>query len=129
MTTVVTPLVFLLLSVAGGAGAATRLLVDGVVRTRFGARFPWGTTLINVSGSFALGLLTGLVTAARMPEAWDLVLGVGFLGGYTTFSTASFETVRLLQQHRIAAALVNGIGTLIVAVAAAFAGYLLGSLR
>lgn len=124
-----TPLVFLLLALAGGAGAAVRLLVDGLVKTRFGARFPWGTSVINVSGSFALGLVTGLTAVGRMDEAWELVVGAGFLGGYTTFSTASFETVRLLQERRFAAALVNGMGLLVLTVGAALIGYLLGSAR
>lgn len=124
-----TPIIFLLLAIAGGAGAAVRLLVDGLVKTRFGARFPWGTAVINVSGSFALGLVAGLTAAGRMAEAWELVVGAGFLGGYTTFSTASFETVRLLQERRFAAALLNGLGLLVLAVGAALVGYLLGSVH
>ena len=84
-----------------------RFVVDGLVRTRLGARLPWGTAIINVSGSFLLGLLTGLATRG-MPQEVLVVAGTGLLGGYTTFSTASVETVRLLQQRRIAASLVYG---------------------
>lgn len=121
-----TPLVFLGLSIAGGVGAAARLLVDGMVRARFGGRLPWGTLAINVSGSVLLGLLTGLAKAGPLPEAWELVLGGGLLGGYTTFSTASFETVRLLQERRLTAALLNGLGMLVLSVAVAFGGYEIG---
>jgi fluoride exporter len=115
---------FVLVAVAGGVGAGLRFLVDGLVRGRLGARLPWGTALINVSGSFLLGLLTGLVTRGMPPEVLA-VLGTGLLGGYTTFSTASIETVRLLQQRRIAASLLYGLGVLVLSVAAAGLGLLL----
>jgi CrcB protein len=117
----VTPGLFLLLAVAGGLGAVLRFVVDGVVRDLVGARVPWGTALINVSGSFVLGVLTGLTTRG-LSEAVLLLLGAGLLGGYTTFSTASVETVRLLQQRRYAASLLYGVGVLVLSVAAALLG-------
>jgi CrcB protein len=122
----VTPLLILLLAVAGGIGAALRLLVDGLVRDRLGARLPWGTALINLSGSFLLGLLTGWATRG-LPEAVLLVAGTGVLGGYTTFSAASVETVRLLQQRRYAASLGYALGVLVLSVALALAGLALTS--
>ena len=121
-----TPLLFTGLAVAGGIGAALRLLIDGIIRSQLGTRLPWGTITINTSGSLLLGLLTGLSSAGDLPTAWTVVLGTGLLGGYTTFSTASIETVRLLQERRSGAALANGIGMLVLAVAAAFGGYELG---
>lgn len=123
-----TPLLGVGVAVAGGLGAAARLLVDGLVRQVAGTRFPWGTTVINVSGSFLLGLVTALATGP-LPAAWGLVIGTGVLGGYTTFSTASFETVRLLQERRFAAALMNGVGMLMLCVAAALGGFVLGGGR
>jgi hypothetical protein len=66
--------------------------------------YPVGTTVINVTGSFLLGLLGGLALQHGLPTSWHLVLGTGFLGGYTTFITASVETVRLLQDRRWLAA-------------------------
>ncbi|MFB2598998.1 fluoride efflux transporter CrcB [Herbiconiux sp. P17] len=123
-----TPLVFLALSVAGGVGAATRFFVDGAVKSRIRGSFPVGTTIINVSGSLLLGLVTGLALSHLVADDWRLVLGGGFLGGYTTFSTASFETVRLLQNRRWSAALANGVGMMVASVAAALLGLWLGSL-
>lgn len=112
----------LLLALAGGAGAAARFVVDGAVRSRVKTALPWATILINVSGSLALGLIAGLVMRGHAPESLQLVLGTGFLGGYTTFSTASLETIRLLQSGRTVLAVVNGVGSMAVSVAAAGAG-------
>lgn len=123
-----TALVFIALAVAGGLGASSRMLLDGLIKSRLSAALPWGTIIINVSGSVALGLFTGLASAHVLPEAWHLVLGTGFLGGYTTFSTASFETIRLLQERRWTVGLVNGFGTLVVSTAAAVLGLWLGGL-
>lgn len=111
-----------LLALAGGLGAATRLVVDGLARPRVRADFPWATVLINVSGSFLLGLLAGIDAGGR----WHDIAGTGFLGGYTTFSTASLETAGLLLERRPVAAIANGIGVLVICVAAASAGYALG---
>jgi CrcB protein len=109
-------------ALAGGAGAVARFVVDGLVRGRASVRFPLGTVVVNVTGSFVLGFVTGLVLARAAPEELRLVLGTGFLGGYTTFSTASFETVRLVEQRRPGLALLNGVGTLILTVCVAAAG-------
>ncbi|MDE3202681.1 MAG: CrcB family protein [Acidobacteriota bacterium] len=78
----------------------TRFLVDGAVRKRWSGPLPAGTMFINLSGSLLLGLLTGLVLYHGAPARLTLVAGTGFCGGYTTFSTASFETVRLVQSRR-----------------------------
>ncbi len=123
-----TPLVFVLLALAGGLGAASRLLLDGIIRSRSSATLPWATITINVTGSFLLGLVTGLVTSQVLPEGWQLIAGSGFLGGYTTFSTASFETVRLLQERKWIAGLINGLGVLVAAAVAAGLGLWIGSL-
>lgn len=119
---------FLALSLAGGIGAAARLLVDGAIRAATGPRLPVGTVVVNVVGSLLLGLLTGLVVAGVLPEQWRLIAGTGFLGGFTTFSTASFETVRLVQQRRGIAAVLNGVGVALLATAAAGLGLVLGAL-
>jgi CrcB protein len=113
-------------ALAGGLGAVARFVVDGLVRTRASAAFPVGTVIVNVSGSFTLGLVSGLVLAHAAPDGLRLVVGTGFLGGYTTFSTASFETVRLVEQRRVELALLNAAGTLLGTVCVAAAGLWLG---
>lgn len=116
-------MISLLIAVAGGLGAATRLVVDALVRGRVPTTFPWATVLINVSGSFLLGVLVGLGAGDR----WLAVVGTGFLGGYTTFSTASFETAGLLLDRRPLSAAANGLGVLVACVAAASGGFALGA--
>ncbi|MCO5294247.1 MAG: fluoride efflux transporter CrcB [Homoserinimonas sp.] len=122
---------FALLALAGGIGAAARFTLDGVIRTTrsFGGRaLPWGTILINISGSLLLGFIVGLAAARLLPVELGAIIGSGFLGGYTTFSTASFETVWLIQERKFAAALVNGFGSLVGSCCAAAFGLWLGSL-
>lgn len=123
-----TPILFVLLSLAGGLGATARLVVDGAIRTRVSGALPWGTIVINLTGSLALGMLAGLSLGQVVPESWHLVVGTGFLGGYTTFSTASFETVRLLQEREWRLGAVNGLGTLVCATGAAGLGLWVGAL-
>jgi CrcB protein len=115
-------MIVLAMSLAGGLGAVARFALDGLVVARAGRRFPYGTLLINISGSLLLGVLTGLTLAHGAPTALRTVAGAGFCGGYTTFSTASFETVRLLQERRWAAALANAAGTLVLTLLAAALG-------
>jgi fluoride exporter len=119
---VIPPVVFAAICVAGGAGAILRFVLDGAIRSRVALAYPLATTVINVSGSFVLGLLTGLGQTAGLPHDWVLILGGGLMGGYTTFSTASVETVRLVEQRRWLLALANGVGMLMLAIAAAALG-------
>ncbi len=116
------------MSVAGGVGAGCRFVVDGLVKARVHVAYPIGTTIINVTGSFLLGLVTGLALAHALPQEWRLILGTGFLGGYTTFSTASLETVRLAQEGRWRASALNAFGMLVGSMLAAALGLWLGGL-
>lgn len=116
---------FLLVVLAGGLGAIARFMLDGLMRSRVSPLVPVSTIVINVSGSLLLGLLAGLVLGGA-PAELKIVLGTGFLGGYTTFSTAMIETARLLQGRRWNAALITGVGMLLLALAAAVAGVALG---
>lgn len=120
--------VFLAVAVAGGVGAGVRLVLDEAISLRSRGEVPWATVIINVSGSLVLGVLTGLAVGQLLPESWHLVIGSGFLGGFTTFSTASFETVRLLQEHRWKAGVLHGLGMLLAATCAAGIGLWLGAL-
>jgi len=112
-------------AIAGGVGAGLRYVVDRLLTPAGGMRLPVGILVVNVSGSFALGLLTAL-GAAIAPEL-SLVLGLGLLGGYTTFSTVSVESVLLAQRKRWRDAALNLFGTLALAVIAAGLGLLLGA--
>lgn len=114
----------LALALAGGFGAVARFVVDGAARERWGGD-PYGVLAVNVSGSLLLGLVAGLVLFAGAPGELRLVMGTGFCGGYTTFSTTSVDTVRLAAQGRVAAALANAIGTLVLTLLAGGAGLLL----
>jgi CrcB protein len=84
---------YLLVLIGGGAGSLVRFVAGSAIMTRFGGRFPLGTLLINVSGSFLIGLLMTLLTERLNLDArWRFLLIVGFLGGYTTFSSFEWET-------------------------------------
>lgn len=121
-------LMVLLVGAAGGLGAVARFMLDGVVRSRFATAIPWGTVAINVVGSGLLGLLVGSGLAGGMHPDIEVIAGVGFLGGFTTFSTASVETVRLLQSGRVGRGLINALGTAALALLAAGAGVGVGFL-
>ena len=115
----------MLVMLAGGLGAATRFVLDGVVRGRWGHALPVATIVVNVTGSALLGLLSGAVLFHGLSAAAYAVLGVGFCGGYTTFSTAMVETVRLLQSGDRRRAVVNAVGSTLLALGAATLGVLL----
>ena len=120
--------VWVALVAAGAVGAPVRYLVDGFVRNHSGAGFPWGTFVVNATGSLLLGLLTGLGLYHAFPETPRLVLGSGFCGAYTTFSTFTFETVRLVEEGALDEALRYVLGTLVVCAGAAGAGMALAAL-
>lgn len=117
-----------LLVLAGGAvGAPLRYLTDLFVQARHDSVFPWGTFTVNAVGSLVLGGLAAAVTNAGAPE-WLLTLaGTGFCGALTTFSTFGFETVRLLEDGSWVEALANVTASLVVGLAAVFAGWALVS--
>jgi CrcB protein len=119
----VTFLQFLVLAVAGGAGAGVRYVVTWTVAARTTrSGFPWGTTIVNLTGSLVLGCLVGLASGDRTPPDVVVTVGAGFLGGYTTFSAASFETVALIREKRYGLAATYGLGVLVAAVALAVLG-------
>lgn len=115
----------LLLVAAGGAlGAGARHLVSDLFLRQFGSAWPWGTLFINVTGSLLLGLLVGGL-AFRGGEGQAqlrLLLGTGVLGGFTTFSAYSLETVQLIERGRVGSALVYAFGSVALGVAGVFAG-------
>jgi CrcB protein len=110
-------------ALAGSAGALARFILDSVIRSLRPTTFPWATMLINVTGSLLLGFLAGSALAGTVPPAVHTVLGTGFCGGYTTFSTASFETVQLARSGRAWLSLANAAGTMAMTAGAAAVGF------
>lgn len=110
------PIVLLLAAACGGLGAAARYLVDLGAARLVGTRFPWGVLVINVTGSLALGLVVG-----TLPDA-AFVVGTGFLGGYTTFSTAMVDTVALWRDGERGASVLYAAGMLLAGLSAAALG-------
>ena len=113
---------------AGGVGAALRFVVDGAVKARWRHPYPLGTSVINVTGSFVLGFVVAAAAGRVLPVEVSMIGGTGLLGGNTTFSTASFETVRLAQQRRWGWSVAAGFGQLVACVAGAALGAVLGAL-
>jgi CrcB protein len=113
---------------AGAIGAPLRYAVDGWIADRTEGAFPWGTFVINVTGSLLLGFLTGLGLYHAFPTTSRVVLGTGFCGAYTTFSTFTFETMRLAEEGARTDALRNAFGTLVAGAAAAGIGLALATL-
>ncbi len=113
---------------AAAFGAVLRHLVESLVADRAGDRFPWGTFLVNVSGSALLGFLTGLVLYHSFPNTLKVVLGTGVCGAYTTFSGFSFQTIRMATEGEAGRAFSNAMGTTIICAAAAAMGLALAAL-
>ena len=107
-------------------GAPARFVLDRMVAEHVRSDFPWGTVLVNVSGSFLFGLLTGIDLAVHLPTAVKALSGTGFCGAYTTFSTWSFESLRLLEKNELVKAAVNAFMSLAIGLLAAAGGIALG---
>ena len=115
------------IAIAGAAGALTRYGLEGFVSRRSTAAFPWGTLVVNVTGAFVLGLLFTVLSERFAAPAWmRTALTVGFLGAYTTFSTLSLETYRLIEGGSYWLAAANGLGSLLAGLLAVYAGVVVG---
>jgi fluoride exporter len=114
---------FLLVLVGGMIGAPARYLADRAVQIRRDTVFPWGTFAVNVAGSALLGFLLGAQRHLGLPSSVVALVGTGFCGGLTTFSTFGYETLRLLEDGAIGEAGVNVVGSLVVGVLAAWLGF------
>jgi CrcB protein len=122
------PLAWVGFVLAGALGATARYLLDGFVGDRTEGAFPWGTFVVNASGSCLLGLVTGLSLYHAFPTTPKLIVGTGFCGAYTTFSTFTFETVRLLEEGALYEGLTNALGNLLACTGAAAVGLALAAL-
>lgn len=114
------------IALAGSLGALSRYLLGRFIAERVGAEFPFGTLLINVTGAFVIGLLFALTARKLLSPAWQTVLATGFLGGYTTFSTMSWEGVQLARGGSSRLSLLYFGGNLLSGLLAAALGLALG---
>jgi fluoride exporter len=117
--------IWLAVAVAGALGAVCRYVLDYAVSARTGGVFPWGTLIINVTGSLLAGVVAGLAARAVVPVDLQVVVAGGFLGAYTTFSTAMYESMRLAEDGARAETLANLLVPLVLSVTAAAAGWAL----
>ena len=115
-----------LVGIGGAVGSIARWAVGVWLAGRLGFAFPYGTLAVNVSGSFAAGLLLGLGDARSLATPARLLLLTGFLGGYTTFSAFAVETLRLAEQQGAGVAMLNVVTSLAVGLAAAALGLAAG---
>ncbi len=112
----------LAVAVAAGLGAVLRYVIDQLVQHRTRGDFPYGTVVINITGSFLLGLTTGLALHQGLGTDATLIIGTGFAGGYTTLSTWAWETLALAETGDVLEASINIIGSFAAGLAAAAAG-------
>ncbi|MDO9224109.1 MAG: fluoride efflux transporter CrcB [Caulobacter sp.] len=116
-----------LVAAGGAAGAVTRYLVGAQAMRAFGPGWPWGTLVVNVVGGLAMGLLAATLAhrGGGDQERWRLLLGVGLLGGFTTFSAFSLEVALMIERREFGPAFAYSTGSVLLSVAALFAGLLI----
>jgi fluoride exporter len=115
------------IAVAGSLGALARYGVDGFVSRRLPTAFPWGTFAVNIGGAFVLGFLMTLMTEQLTVAPWlRSGLTIGLLGAYTTFSTLSYETYRLLEDGALGLAAANVFGSMAAGLLAVYLGVVAG---
>ncbi|HTJ32324.1 MAG TPA: fluoride efflux transporter CrcB [Dactylosporangium sp.] len=109
----------LLIAVGAAIGAPLRYLTDRAIQARHDSVFPWGTLTVNVAGSLVLGVVTGLPATS----AWTALLGTGFCGALTTYSTVSYETLRLAEEGARFYAVMNVVASVVAGLGAAAVGF------
>lgn len=116
----------ILVALGGGLGAALRYSVGLWLASKLGPNFPWGTFFVNVTGSFVIGVVLAMVASGQLSSEARLFLAVGLMGGYTTFSSYSYETLTMVSEGRIFPALVNVFGQLALGFVAVYVGVVVG---
>ncbi len=120
---------FILICLGGALGTGLRYLTSGLAARWLGADFPYGTLIVNVVGSFAIGLVQQVGTASLLiPETTRLFLTVGIMGGLTTYSSFSYETIRLAEIGAWGAAWINVLATTALCLSVCFLGIAVGKL-
>jgi CrcB protein len=117
----------LLVFLGAGIGGVARYGVGVWLHDAAGAAFPWGTLFVNISGSFLVAALYGILEGTVVAPEWRVFLGIGICGGYTTFSAFSYESIQLLQDGEWNRALLYIFGSLVVSLSAAALGLTLAS--
>jgi CrcB protein len=117
---------YLAVVIGGGAGALARYVAASAIMTRFGGKFPLGTLVINVTGSFLIGfLMTMLTERFQIDPRWRLLLVVGFLGGYTTFSSFEWETYTAVRDGGLRTGMLNIVSSIMLGYIAVWLGVML----
>jgi len=118
----------LYVALGGAIGASARYLVSGWMGAWLGAGFPWGTFFANISGSFLIGIVLVLVDGGLLPAGARTFVAVGILGGYTTFSSFSYESLGLLTNSGLLLTLLNTLGQLVLGLVFVYLGVVIGRL-
>lgn len=119
----------MLVALGGALGSVTRYLVGGWIADRLGVSFPYGTLVINLTASFIIGFFVAFAQErAGLSPYWRLFIAVGFVGGYSTFSTFEYESIRLLQDGEMLFGAIYLVGSVAAGAIAAITGITLGSL-
>lgn len=120
---------FLSIGLGGAIGAISRYCLGNIITKIYGSSFPYGTFCINITGCFLMGLLmTIIVDKGMLSPGWRLFLCVGVLGGFTTFSSFSYETLTLLQEGNLLYSILYAGGSVVLGVLAAFMGVMLADI-
>jgi CrcB protein len=115
-----------MIGIGGFLGAIARYIVGTYIGGHYGVRFPFGTFVINVSGSFAIGFILTLLSRTTASVIWRYLIPIGFIGAYTTFSTFEFETLRAIQEGQLIIGLLNIVQSVFAGFAAVWAGAVMG---
>ncbi|HUK43365.1 MAG TPA: fluoride efflux transporter CrcB [Candidatus Bathyarchaeia archaeon] len=117
---------YVVVGVGGFLGAIARYALGAYIGGRYGVRFPLGTFVINVSGSFLIGLILTLLARTTASAYWRYLIPIGFIGAYTTFSTFEYETLRAIQDGQLMTGLLNVVLSLVTGFVAVWAGVKIG---
>ena len=117
---------YVVVGIGGFAGAIARYALGSYIGSRFGVRFPYGTFVINVSGSFLIGLVMVLLSRTTASQYWRYLIPIGLIGGFTTFSTFEYETLRAIQDGQPMTGLLNVVLSLVLGFVAVWAGWVVG---